>query len=204
MDPQVVTILDNIGAGTFISIIIAFSILGIGVYKWVTRTKKTIDTISENRVISRQKNEKESKDLETLLNKMTSLENKFDTQTNEIKAYVDEKCDMLDTRVTGNEKNVRKLRNEVMDYKQTTDKILETIHEIDNKIEVLIDSDKETIRTFIMTEYNKWVGEKKEIDLLSLQNIERLYKKYLEELDEDGDEFIEKLIKELRNLPTKR
>ena len=80
-------------------------------------------------------------------------------------------------------------------------KILDSIDNIMKNIHILIDSDKETIRSFIMSEYYKWEG--KVIDLITLQNIERLYKKYLEELGDESDDFIDKIMTELRNLPTK-
>ena len=68
----------------------------------------------------------------------------------------------------------------------------------------MLDSDCETIRSFIMSEYCKWVEDKGEIDLITLQNIERMYKKYLEEVGENTDEFIDKLVNEIRQLPTKK
>ena len=45
--------------------------------------------------------------------------------------------------------------------------------------------------------------EEREIDLSTLQNVERMYKKYMEEI-EDNDDFIEKLMNEMRNLPIKK
>lgn len=204
MNPQLVSILDNIGAGTFISGAIVLITAGIALYKLIKKTKNEMDQRTKDKVLEDKKREEEAESLEVLIDKMASLESKFDQQSNELRSYVDDRLETVTTRIEGNEKLVKKLRTEVMDYKNTTDKILETIHKIDEKIGILIDSDKETIRTFIMTEYNKWVIDKKEIDLISLQNIERLYTKYLEEIGDSGDEFIEKLIKELRNLPTKR
>lgn len=204
MNPQLVSILDNIGAGTFISGAIVLITAGIALYKLIKKTKNEMDQRTKDKVLEDKKREEEAESLEVLIDKMASLESKFDQQSNELRSYVDGRLETMTTRIEGNEKLVKKLRTEVMDYKNTTDKILETIHKIDEKIGILIDSDKETIRTFIMTEYNKWVIDKKEIDLISLQNIERLYTKYLEEIGDSGDEFIEKLIKELRNLPTKR
>ena len=53
----------------------------------------------------------------------------------------------------------------------------------------------------IFTKEKKYVKKEKSIDLISLQNLENIYNKYLEE-DGGKDEFLAKLMKELRDLPT--
>ncbi|MDY5873608.1 MAG: hypothetical protein SPK36_02335, partial [Bacilli bacterium] len=111
------------------------------------------------------------------------------------------KIKKVQCNVESNDIEIDKIENKINGYQMNINKILDSIDNIMKNINILIDSDKETIRSFIMSEYYKWEG--KVIDLITLQNIERLYKKYLEELGDESDDFIDKIMTELRNLPTK-
>ena len=73
----------------------------------------------------------------------------------------------------------------------------------EQKIDVLTDSDINTHRAYIISEYHRAMKDKK-IDLITLQSIENIYKKYLSEDKNGGDEFITGLVNEIRNLPTKK
>ena len=81
-------------------------------------------------------------------------------------------------------------------------KILEDkISKLESQINVLITSDVEYIRAYITDSYKKFVKELHHIDLMSLQNVESIYNRFLQETGSE-DEFLSKLMRELRNLPT--
>jgi hypothetical protein len=63
---------------------------------------------------------------------------------------------------------------------------------------MLIESDKDDIKSFITKEHHYYVEQKKWIDKFSLDCIEKRYKHYK---DEGGNSFIEDLMGELRKLP---
>ena len=132
---------------------------------------------------------------------MNSLEETIEQQNIEMKKYVDNKIKKVQCNVESDNAEIDKIEDQIKGYQMNINKILDSIDNIMKNIHILIDSDKETIRSFIMSEYYKWEG--KVIDLITLQNIERLYKKYLEELGDESDDFIDKIMTELRNLPTK-
>lgn len=77
-----------------------------------------------------------------------------------------------------------------------------SIADIMEKIDVLTDSDANSQRAYIISEYHRCVEVEKQIDLMTLQSVESVYKKYLAEDKSGGDEFITGLVREMRNLPT--
>lgn len=79
-----------------------------------------------------------------------------------------------------------------------------TVEHIREQIELLFRSDKEYFKAYIIDGYNKYVKEEHEIPLIALQTLESIYNKYLNDNDSQNDEFIARIMKELRNLPTSR
>ena len=76
--------------------------------------------------------------------------------------------------------------------------ICEYLTIIANKVDLLIDSDKNDIKTWITEKHHYFCYEKKWIDDYSLEGIERRYKNYR---DEQGNSYIGKLMQDLRALP---
>lgn len=200
----IIHFLDNFGAGTFISVSLALVLGAIFIIKKFMKTKKDYDSSHKKKILEEQKQEKNTENVQHIYDKVSELELKIDDQGKELKEYFDERCDLLETRVTATERLTEDLTNYVRESRMLLNNISETLDSTNNSINILIDSDCQTIEAFIMSEYCKWVEDKKEIDLISLQNIEKMYKKYLEEVGENNDKFIEKLVMELRNLPTKK
>lgn len=75
----------------------------------------------------------------------------------------------------------------------------EDIKYIIDKVDMLIDSDKDDIKAFITRGHHYFCYQRKWIDDYSLDCIERRYRHYTEE---GGNSFIKKLMDELRALPT--
>ncbi len=201
MDNSIVNVLNAFPAGSFLLFLFSVGTL-IFTYrkKWKDARKEISDEGGEL-ALKNKKEEEESNNINLLLTKMNSLEKTIEEQNVEMKKYVDTKIKKVQSNTEGNNEEIDKIEDQIKGYQTDINKILESIDAIMNNIHILIDSDKETIRSFIMSEYYKWEG--KVIDLITLQNIERLYKKYLEELGDESDEFIDKIMTELRNLPTK-
>ena len=78
---------------------------------------------------------------------------------------------------------------------QTTDKIL---NDLSAKIDMLIDSDKDDIKSYITREHHYFCYQVGWIDDFSLDCLERRYQHYA---DEGGNSFIEGFMNELRALP---
>ena len=78
---------------------------------------------------------------------------------------------------------------------QTTDRIL---NDLSDKIDMLIDSDRDDIKSYITREHHYFCYQKGWIDDFSLDCCERRYKHYS---DEGGNSFIGRFMDQLRVLP---
>ena len=74
----------------------------------------------------------------------------------------------------------------------------EFFKEMSKKVDLLIESDKDSIKSFITKEHHFFCYENKWIDDYSLDCIERRFSHYK---DEGGNSFVEELMEELRALP---
>ncbi len=92
------------------------------------------------------------------------------------------------------EKEDKKIEELAKNQKQTC-KYLALIAK---KVDLLIDSDKNDIKTWITEQHHFFCYEKKWIDDYSLDGIEKRYKNYK---DENGNSYVSKLMKDLRALP---
>ena len=73
---------------------------------------------------------------------------------------------------------------ELRNSQQTTDEILKNLSA---KIDLLIDSDKDDIKSYITREHHRFCYDLKEIDDFSLDCLEKRFKHYS---DEGGNSFI--------------
>ena len=92
---------------------------------------------------------------------------------------------------------IRKEDKKIEDLAAEQKHICEYLTIIANKVDLLIDSDKNDIKTWITEKHHYFCYEKKWIDDYSLEGIERRYKNYRER----GNSYIGKLMQDLRALP---
>ena len=102
-----------------------------------------------------------------------------------------------------NEKNKVQihLKENYENIKQVSEQQQELQSEINNiidKINLLVESDKDDIKSFLTREHHYFCYQKKWIDDYSLECCEKRYKHYSEE---GGNSFIEGFMQELRSLP---
>lgn len=81
--------------------------------------------------------------------------------------------------------------------KEKDEELQSKLNLLTDKINLLIDSDRNAIKAWITEQYYKFT-EKGSIDTYSLNCIELRFKHYLRE---NGNSFIETLVKEIRELP---
>lgn len=113
---------------------------------------------------------------------------------------IDKKVDNLSETIKTVEKTSKESDDELRKQLDSTEEQFCSLHEkqdiISDNVQLLIESDKESNRSFITLEYYKAI-EKGYIEVYTMQAIEYRYEKYLQE---HGDSFINGLIKELREL----
>ena len=73
-----------------------------------------------------------------------------------------------------------------------------TMEKLSNKIDALIDSDKDDIKSFLVKEHHYFCYQRGWIDDYSLDCCEKRYKHYVQE---GGNSFIEDMMNEIRDLP---
>ena len=73
----------------------------------------------------------------------------------------------------------------------------EVLRELRNDIALLMESDKESIKSYIIKEYQYWMRQGK-IDIYSWASIQERYAKYTKE---KGNTFVSGMVEELRRLP---
>ncbi len=82
--------------------------------------------------------------------------------------------------------------------KENQSQLQDTLSNLMDKVNLLIQSDKDDIKSFITERHHHFCYKEKWIDDYSLDCIERRYKHYTEE---GGNSFVEELMRELRELP---
>lgn len=87
------------------------------------------------------------------------------------------------------------LIEEITNKQNNTDEYLQKMSQ---KIDLLIQSDKDAIKSYITGEHHKFCYDLKEIDDFSLECLQKRYKHYA---DEGGNSFIEGFMQDLRKLP---
>ncbi len=101
---------------------------------------------------------------------------------------------------TENSQRPQKIKKHLEQHSQIIEDIQKSIKELQGMIHLLIESDKDDIKTFITRQHHYWVYQKQWIDDYSLSCIEKRYEHYT---DQGGNSFIGPFIDELRALPRK-
>ena len=86
----------------------------------------------------------------------------------------------------------------IQKLEKNQDEMMIAMEKLSNKIDALIDSDKDDIKAWITEKHHHFCYEIKYIDDYSLDCIEKRYAHYV---DEGGNSFISTLMEEIRNLP---
>lgn len=91
-------------------------------------------------------------------------------------------------------------KQDTMELQQQIENVAIQVSNLTSKIDLLIESDKDSIKAFITQQYHYFCEEKGWIDDYSMDCIEKRYSHYIEE---KGNSFIQQLIDALRALPRK-
>lgn len=99
-------------------------------------------------------------------------------------------------------KTIAEIEELTNDHEQRIVVLEKSVERMIDQIDLLFKSDKEYFKAYIVEGYNKYVKGEQEISLITLQNLESMYNKYLNENPDGADEFLARIMRELRNLPT--
>ena len=185
-------------------------LLAIVVIGWVIKTVVTsiLNVLNEHKEHVRKDfiKEEEWKDIQegikTTKTDLTNLTEKMNSDMESLRQEVEEKISSQNTAESDLTAAIQKVNLFVDEQREAMAKITDRVVTIEVQIDLLLKSDAEHIHAYLVDAYNKYVRVEKSIDLITLQNLERVYNKYMEEIRGEGDEFLTKLMRELRNLPT--
>ena len=107
--------------------------------------------------------------------------------------------DMKNTVATKRQnEQICKVKEDIQILIDNQEKIFEEIKLFKQQLEMIIESDKDDIKSWITEKHHFYCYERKWIDDYSMDCIEKRYRHYK---DEGGNSFIEELMNELRSLP---
>ena len=201
MFEYIVAFMDKFTAGEVILFLAGIFFIG----KWLIHFFKKIrhKVASDGLTDEERKNEKHKmkNDIEEATSEIDSMTEEFRDSIEDltkkfgdhISESIEQRSELLDAIQKLNEAvNAQIPKNEAFD---------ERLMMIEKQINLLFESDKNYIIAYITDIYQRYVKEKKCIDLITLQNVESIYSRFLAETGSE-DKFLSKLITELRGLPT--
>lgn len=107
--------------------------------------------------------------------------------------------DMKNTVATEKQnEQIDKIKEDIQILIENQEKVFEEIQLFKQQLEMIIESDKDDIKSWITEKHHFYCYERKWIDDYSMDCIEKRYGHYK---DEGGNSFIEELMNELRGLP---
>lgn len=183
MDSYVIDWLNNfkMSMGTLLALVVVL----VGFVIWCIHRfreykKNFNETINEKakQLIAADESKTKLEDMEKNINNITESIGEITKQLQSI-------TDKLD-------KNDEELKN----TRKKMEKIDETISTMKDDVDILIDSDKESIRSFILSQYYKITKEGK-VDLYTLNTLDYKYSKYKLE---DGNSFVSDLMKVIHSV----
>lgn len=146
--------------------------------------------------------------MDSILSVIDSLKNDLNAISTDVESYkknLDDQVKAIISQSDTGDINIEKVVDELQESLQMMEpkvRLLEDkMSKIESQISILINSDVEYTKAYITDCYNKFVKVEHHIDLISLQNVESVYNKFVQETGLE-DEFLSKLMRELRNLPT--
>lgn len=201
MDDNVIQFLNNFPLGTTLAVMIGLGGLSFGAYKLYLKFKASVK--------AQLQTEEENTSYKESINEIKDVISKLESK---IEDYVDnheiERCeihDKLDKLSDAIEKEHEQsvhadelLQRYINSNVEAVEGIQKRLDVVNKKTNLLIDSDKEGIKAQITDKYYQATRVDHYIEIHTLQSLESLYEKYLEE---HGNTFIGGLMKELRALP---
>lgn len=191
MNEYIVNFLNSIPLGTAFVVIMAVTGTFFATYK---KFKKYKDIYDQQVITENQRRLEE----DTYKSKVNELSDKIDVLADTINNKLDQVNKDIEQNHTINNNKINEMSREIQKHTSELTEIKKSLEGTNDKVKLLVESDKEDIKAYVTQEYNKWIPQG-HIDLITLQSIEARYSKYVEE---KGNGFVKKMIDDLRNLPT--
>lgn len=202
MFDQLVSYLNNVKAGDAVlfGAVVCWAITQI--YK---KVKEVLDK-HKDRVVEDIQHDEE---MDKLIDDLKEAKAELDNLKSSISTQLEETTKKLDEYIRSSSEERENLMSGFKDisssfnqFNKDINNLEKRIVKIEKQIDLLFRGDKESMKSFFIDAYNKYVEQDKKIDLYSLQRIENVYSQFVAECTGEVDEFVVKLMSEIRNLPT--
>ena len=207
MEDNFITWLDSFGFpfGTWLAIIIGgVAVIG-GIIAAVIKVKKTYDDKIKDKTITEQADKEFHDSMNTLAESMANIKTELATisenqqkQMVDVKTRLDELWKAVNESRTESTENDNILDNRIKSYEAAITNLDNKLTIMDQKSTLLIESDKEGIKAYIVDKYYKAIKDGY-INPHAMQTIELRYEKYLQE---NGNTYVRALLEKLRGLPS--
>lgn len=202
METAVIDFLNNyvFSLGTLLAILV----VGGGLIVSLLKLKKSYDKKIGEEATTRKEQKEFQDSMIKLADKVDEIQNHLITTEEENKKNLEESNKkftelfnaMVQFQKESNDEDTA-LEAQITEYKNEINLLSTKTNNLDEKINILIESDKESLKYTITCEYYKAVFNGY-IEIHTLQSLEAIYEKYL---SENGNTFIGGLMEELRKLP---
>lgn len=198
----------GIGLGTVIAFIVVIGGAIIAAIVFIKKYNDSIVARTEKRLKEYNEDDNEKNDFKKQLNdvieKITELQTIVSNSTSNQAIMIEstnEKINELENFIKEIQKESNTADSELKIRLDTFEKQLsevkENVYTLNEKTNILLESDKESIKSTITEKYYESTRQKY-IEIHTLESLETLYEKYLKE---NGNTFVGGLMKELRTLP---
>lgn len=205
MESTVINWLNSVipGLGIFLAVVVLSTGFTVGLFKSIKQWVSKHDTKIKKREANRVADEKFKEQMIGLVEDVKRVNESIKKMDEEQKIHneiVDENLEKFSQAIQKEGVDSRRgdhslsLRMEA--YERQNEKICKKLDNMTDSMNLIIDSDKEGIKSFITTEYYKAI-EKGHVEIFTLESLESRYATYLRE---NGDTFVEGLMNELRSM----
>ena len=198
---QIADFLNNFKAGQIFLFIIGLFTVGKKIFEFLMKIYDKIKGIASKEL-------KKAEEMSNIIDDIASLKNELASISADIADYKDNLDNKVDNILTKSDdgdtesiNRITEIQESLLHIEPKLKLMEEKLSKVESQIEVLITSDVNYIQAYITDSYQKFVIQQHHIDLISLQNVESVYNRLLQETGLE-DEFLSKLMQELRNLPT--
>lgn len=205
MDKSVIQFLDSTGVplGTWIAIIIGVISFISGIVIGIKKIKKKYDDKLKKKLKKAEDDKKFRDSVRDIASTVSDIQNNMSDISNRQKE-VTEKLNEVWTQLTESKADSiagdNELKEQLKNYEEKMDNINRKLSTMDEKSTLLIESDKEGIKSYITDKYYQALSDGY-VELHVLQTLEVRYEKYLQE---NGNTYVGKLMAGLRKMPNEK
>jgi seryl-tRNA synthetase len=159
--------------------------------------EKTRDNV-KNDISKDEEHQKILTDIKTVKQECLELQKATQELSNEFKSLT-ENSTSDDGKLA---KSIQEISNLIAEQDKRIGKIESNVRVILDTVDEICAADGEVLHAYLTEQYEKYVVRERKINLITLQNIEKLYNRYQSAVGED--EFITRVMNEIRALPTSK